>query len=195
MQINEAYKRAEKELENVFITLHGEKFSQSYIEEIITADLVRSIDQDREECHSLLVDIIVRLEKQFPDWNLKARIKSIPSIFYKILDGEDPLDVMGMKVVVPTAEDCYMVRDELAKFFDNKVIYFKDRIIKPKANGYRDLRLVFAVEDKVLEVLVQSNQMYIDSHFKQPHQAAYPWKYTDIVKDLPAWQEQITVID
>ena len=143
----------------------------------------------------MLEKVVFNLAKMYPNWNLKARIKSISSIFYKVLDGEDPLDVMGMKVVVPSVKDCYKVKTELEKFFGNKVIYFKDRIVRPKPNGYRDLRLVFAVEDKLLEVLVQSGEMYIDSHFKQPHQVAYPWKYTEIVKDLPAWMEQITVIE
>ena len=73
---------------------------------------------------------------------------------------------------------------------------FKDKILHPKANGYKDLKLVIhyvlkSGEDILVEFIIQTPEMYVDSHTIQKHSNVYPWKYHDVIKNLPAEYEYV----
>ena len=79
------------------------------------------------------------------------------------------------------------------KYF--KVIDLDDRIKNPKSNGYMDLKFVVDKEGVPVEFIVQTPNMYKASKDVQRHELAYPWKYTDAIRNLPVEYKQIEIED
>jgi len=68
-----------------------------------------------------------------------------------------------------------------------------DRIKEPKANGYRDLKLVVEYRGALVEIIIQSQEMYVDSQTLQSHRLAYPWKYKPAIQELPIEYREINI--
>lgn len=188
---------AERLLRKVFLTEEIAKalnVSEEEINAIVHAAAINQIQKERLENLEEVKSFKDGLENMFPSYRFSARLKSLPSIFGKMLRYRTVADVFGIKVIVPTIEECYYFKDWLGAHYQE--FDFEDKIINPKSNGYKDLKLVIEytsenVEEVLVEFIIQTPQMYVDSHTIQKHSNVYPWKYHKVIKDLPAEYEYL----
>ena len=185
-------KQAEVLLREVFLTKEIQEQLQvksDYVKAVIEADCIEQIQSERLTGFPKIKDFKNELEKKFPSFRFVARLKSLPSIFGKMLKERTLADVFGITVIVPTIEDWYYFKEWL--FNNYKEFDREDRIMSPKDNGYRDLKLVVSYNDVLVEFIIQTPEMYVDAHTIQLHELAYPWKYHDVIRGLPSVYQQV----
>lgn len=190
-------KKAELLLRMVFLTPEirtALDVTRRDVVRVIHADAIALIQQERLENLDDVKAFKEEIENKFPSYRFSARLKSLPSIFGKMLRHRTVADVFGVKVVVPTIDECYYFKEWLLEHYEK--FDFEDKILNPKANGYRDLKIVInyplkSGKDVLVEFIVQTPQMYVDAHTLQKHSKVYPWKYLDVIKNLPAEYEYV----
>lgn len=185
-------KQAEALLREVFLTKEIQSQLQvksEYVKAVIQADCISQVQKERMEGLPKMKTLKTELERKFPSFRFVARVKSLASIFGKMLKERTLADVFGITVIVPTIEECYYFRDWL--FNNYKEFDREDRIMNPKNNGYRDLKLVVLHSEVLVEFIVQTPEMYVDAHTIQLHELAYPWKYHDVIRGLPSSYQQV----
>jgi (p)ppGpp synthase/HD superfamily hydrolase len=195
--VNFDAKRAEKLLRKVFLTkeiMTALNVNENEINDVVNADVIKQVQKERMENLEEIKEFKNELEALFPNYRFSARLKSLPSIFGKMLRHRTVADVYGMKIIVPTIADCYKLKEWFLKH--NEQFAFKDKIANPKPNGYRDLKIVInyvvkSGETVLVEFIIQTPEMYVDSHTIQKHSNVYPWKYHDVIKNLPAEYEYV----
>lgn len=185
-------KKAEELLREVFLTeeiLDELGVSRTEIEEVVCADAIEQIQKERMESFELVKNFKDNMMEMFPEYRFSARLKSLPSIFGKALRHRTLADVFGIKVVVPNKRKCYTFKKWL---YEHYIVFdFEDRIKNPKFNGYKDLKIVISYQDILIEFIIQTPSMYVDSHTIQKHSVVYPWKYHRVIRNLPAEYEYI----
>jgi len=184
--------KAQTLLQEVFFTKEIKDslgLTEKQIIETVRADTIAQIQKDRLENLEVAKRLKNELEEMFKAYRFSARLKSLPSIFGKMMRNRTLADVFGIKVIIPTIKACYEFVEWLSKNY--KVFDFDDRIKNPKPNGYRDLKIVIFYEDILIEFIIQTPTMYVDSHTLQKHSIVFPWKYHDVIKNLPAEYEYL----
>lgn len=189
--------KSAKLLKKVFLTKEvRQEFgsSEELVNKYITPFLVNQIYTERKNFLPKIRSFKEEIEKLFPEYRVIGRAKSLVSIFGKVMKNRSLADIFGIKIIVPTVEDCYSVKEWL--FSTYHVVHYEDKIKNPKDNGYSDLKVVilFDVETEttiMVEFLMQSQQMYIDSQTIQSHSKAYPWKYQPVILELPVEYQSV----
>ena len=189
--------KAEVLLREVFLTPEiatALGVTEEDVNKFVHVDAIEQIQKERFENFEEVKAFKNYIEKMFPLYRFSARLKSLPSIFGKILRQRTVADVFGIKVIVPTNKECYLVKEWLVEHYEE--FDFDDRIKTPKPNGYRDLKVVIHYpgknnEDLLVEFIIQTPKMYVDSHTLQKHANVFPWKYHDVIKNLPAEYEYV----
>jgi len=69
-------------------------------------------------------------------------------------------DVLGLRALVKSVEDCYRVLDLARRFWEEEPDLFDDYIANPKPNGYQSIHAVFTVEGKLVEIQVRTLEMH-----------------------------------
>lgn len=185
-------KKATQLLREVFDTreiAEALSITRQEVENVIYPDAVELIQKERLGNLDIVKKFKEDIEKLFPKYRFSARLKSLPSIFGKALRRRTLADVFGIKVIVDTIKECYVFKEWLEKNYT--VFDFDDRIKNPKPNGYRDLKIVIIYQNILIEFIIQTPKMYVDSHTIQKHSIVFPWKYHDVIKNLPAEYEYI----
>ena len=185
-------KHAEILLREVFLTEDIQsqlQVTDEYVKAVVESRCIEQVQKERMAGLPKIKLFKEELEKKFPSFRFVARLKSLPSIFGKMIKNRTLADVFGICVIVPTIEQCYYFRDWLF----NKYEEFdrEDRIMNPKDNGYRDLKLVIEYNDILVEFIIQTPEMYVDAHTIQLHELAYPWKYHEVIRGLPSAYQQV----
>lgn len=109
------------------------------------------------------------LEKEgLKNYKIEGRKKSPYSIYKKILRKEKPLDeledLLALRIVVPSKEDCYKVLGIVHSIFRPKPGRFKDYIAVPKSNGYQSLHtVVFGLKGQITEFQIRTEEMHLDA--------------------------------
>lgn len=116
-----------------------------------------------------------KLEKILNELNLKnatimARQKHFSSIYKKIQTKSVPLakiyDLIAMRVIVDTVEDCYSVLGKIHGIYKPMEGRFKDYIANPKPNGYQSLHTTIITEnDRPMEIQIRTYEMHRNSEF------------------------------
>ena len=109
-----------------------------------------------------------------------GRPKHIYSIWNKMrakgLDFEEVHDVRALRVIVPTAADCYSALGVVHDLWEPIPKEFDDYISRPKGNNYRSLHTaVIGPEDKPLEVQIRTYEMHQHSEYG----VAAHWRYKE----------------
>ena len=147
------------------------------------------------------------LERELGEFGLRAtvsgRAKHLYSVHKKLSSrraGEPALhDLYGLRVVVPSAADCYAALGVVHLAFRPVHRRFKDYIAKPKPNGYQSLHTVVEIDcGSQIEVQIRSEAMHREAeqgsaaHFRYKHPAVgggdrwvYPLTPTGEVRRLP----------
>lgn len=96
---------------------------------------------------------------------INGRVKSIYSLHKKLLkvDGniDDIYDLMALRVIVETKEDCYRVLGILHALYQPMVARIKDYIAVPKPNGYQSLHTtVLTPAKQIVEFQIRTYEMH-----------------------------------
>lgn len=121
--------------------------------------------------------------------SIKTRLKSIDSIYGKLIRKNLPVDIKsveenlndiaGIKVICGFMDDIYMLADCLINQDDVVLIERKDYIKNPKPNGYRSLHLIVEVpiflcnEKKYMKVEVQLRTIAMETWANLEHRLRY----------------------
>ena len=125
------------------------------------------INADKEELEKSLAKMKYEIMQVLDHHNIKyeilSRVKSVRGIYNKLKNGkrwEDIYDLLGLRVLVDTIEDCYRVIGLVQSKYQPIPNRFKDYIANPKPNLYQSLHTTVYGEDKrIYEVQVRTHEM------------------------------------
>jgi guanosine-3',5'-bis(diphosphate) 3'-pyrophosphohydrolase len=97
--------------------------------------------------------------------DINGRVKSIYSLHKKLkkVDGniDDIYDLMALRVIVETKEDCYRVLGILHSIYQPMIARIKDYIAIPKPNGYQSLHTTVLTPNKqIVEFQIRTYEMH-----------------------------------
>lgn len=125
------------------------------------------INADKVELEKSLAKMKYEIMQVLDHHNIKyeilSRVKSVRGIYNKLKNGkrwEDIYDLLGLRVLVNTVEDCYRVIGLVQSKYQPVPNRFKDYIANPKPNLYQSLHTTVYGEDKrIYEVQVRTYEM------------------------------------
>ncbi len=96
---------------------------------------------------------------------INGRVKSIYSLHKKLVKVEgnidDIYDLMALRIIVDTNEDCYRVLGILHALYQPMIARIKDYIAVPKPNGYQSLHTTVLTPSKqIVEFQIRTNEMH-----------------------------------
>ena len=145
-----------------------------------------SLDErlNKEERQKQVETIISKLKQAFADMNIKCKVygreKHLASVYNKIKTKQLTLgqiyDLMAVRVIVDTVEECYTVLGKINSMFSILPSRFKDYIATPKPNGYQSIHTcILSENNRPVEVQIRTQAMH---HFNEYGVAAH-WIYKD----------------
>ncbi len=110
-------------------------------------------------------EVEAELKKSGIDATMDGRVKSIFSLYKKLKKTEDSMDdiydLMALRIVVDTKEDCYKVLGILHSLYVPMIARIKDYIATPKPNGYQSLHTTVLTPTKqIVEFQVRTKEMH-----------------------------------
>ncbi len=131
-------------------------------------------DRQGEYEHNLML-IKIMLEKKLNESDVKFseishRVKTKYSLWKKMqrydMDIDKIYDVIALRVVVDTVEDCYRVLGIVHSIWRPVLGRIKDYISLPKPNGYRSLHTtIFAGENGFAEIQIRTHEMHAEAAY------------------------------
>lgn len=105
------------------------------------------------------------LTAQHISHEINGRVKSIYSLHKKLYKGDrtidDIYDLMALRVIVETQEDCYRVLGVLHALYQPMIARIKDYIAVPKPNGYQSLHTtVLTPAKQIVEFQIRTYDMH-----------------------------------
>lgn len=105
------------------------------------------------------------LDELHIDGEIQARQKHFYSVYKKLVKKNITLgkvyDLVAMRVLVPTIEDCYFVLGKVHAIYKPMPGRVKDYIAIPKPNGYQSLHTTIVAEnDRPLEIQIRTFEMH-----------------------------------
>lgn len=110
-------------------------------------------------------EVVRALKAQNITGEINGRVKSIYSLHKKLkkVDGniDDIYDLMALRVIVETKEDCYRVLGILHSIYQPMIARIKDYIAIPKPNGYQSLHTTVLTPNKqIVEFQIRTYEMH-----------------------------------
>lgn len=138
-----------------------------YSKPAVYADIVEKLNLSHEELSESLEDMKDSISELLINHNinfmLKARVKSIHSIYKKLAQGRkwsDIYDILALRLIVSTESDCYSAIGLIHAKFRPIPKRFKDYIAMPKENMYQSLHTsVFGVDGQIFEIQIRTPEM------------------------------------
>lgn len=156
--------------------------------------------KEKTEADQKNMDIIYRaLKKELTKQEIKIintshRMKGLYSLYKKLkkkgMDIAKIYDIMAIRVIVPTIEDCYKVLGIIHSLWTPIPGRIKDFIALPKPNGYKSIHTtIFTGKGSVAEIQIRTPEMHEQAEFGIASFFAYKegFKKTDKHTD---WIEQ-----
>lgn len=137
------------------------------------------------------------------------RVKNLYSLWRKLarkdMDPEKIYDILAVRVIVPSVEDCYHALGIIHKNWRPVPGRIKDYIAIPKPNGYRSLHTtIFRGDGDVIEIQIRTEEMHEKAQYGIASHLGYKEKtmsHEDLeramrwVKDLTKWQKEVATAD
>jgi len=118
------------------------------------------LTESLEEMKNGVSEILISHNVNF---QIKARLKSVHSIYTKLTTGRkwsDIYDILAMRLILPTEADCYMAVGLIHAQYRPIPKRFKDFIAMPKENMYQSLHTsVFGVDGHIFEIQLRTPEM------------------------------------
>ncbi len=104
------------------------------------------------------------------DFKISHRVKSLLAIYKKLKRKENNpekiYDIIAMRIVVPSIENCYQVLGIIHQNFRPMPNRIKDYIAFPKPNGYQSIHTtIFTGHGGVLEIQIRTPQMDAEAEY------------------------------
>ena len=119
-----------------------------------------TLNEELELMKQSLCDI---LEEQGIKYHIKARVKSIHSIYEKMAKGKkwnEIYDILALRIIVEKVSDCYQILGLIHAKYRPVPKRFKDYIAMPKENMYQSLHTsVFGIDGYVYEIQIRTEEM------------------------------------
>lgn len=158
--------RIRKELEDLaFPYVYPQEYDR--VTELLQAKAGKSnelLERERKVLQKRLAEIGLL------DFKTSYRVKGLYSLFHKLKRKEWDIgvvyDLLAMRVVVPTVEDCYRSLGIIHKLWRPLPGRVKDYIAFPKPNGYQSLHTTVTTPNGViLEIQIRTERMHHESEF------------------------------
>ncbi len=109
-------------------------------------------------------------EAKVPDFNTSYRVKGLFSLYHKLnrkdWDIATVYDLLAIRVLVPTVEDCYQTLGIIHQLWRPLPGRMKDYIAFPKPNGYKSIHTtVTTAHGTILEIQIRTKQMHQESEY------------------------------
>lgn len=145
-----------------------------------------SLDErlNKEERQQQVDLIINKIKKALEEMEIVAKVygreKHLASVYNKLKSKQLSLgqiyDLMAVRVIVDSVEQCYAVLGRINSMFSIIPGRFKDYIATPKPNGYQSIHTcILADNNRPVEVQIRTHKMH---HFNEYGVAAH-WIYKD----------------
>lgn len=129
--------------------------------------VLNKINADKNELDRSLAKMKYEMKQILDAHNIKyeilSRVKSVRGIYNKLVAGkkwEDIYDLLGLRVLCESVEDCYRVIGLVQSKYQPVPNRFKDYIANPKPNLYQSLHTtVFGEDERIYEVQVRTYEM------------------------------------
>jgi GTP pyrophosphokinase len=130
--------------------------------------LQKKVKEKRSGREKYIKTFTVPLTKALQEIGLKAEISGRPKHFYSIYKKmkirnkpfEEIYDLLAIRIIVPTKEDCYTVLGIVHDLFTPVMDRFKDYIASHKANYYQSIHTtVYGQGGKMVEIQIRTDKM------------------------------------
>lgn len=126
--------------------------------------------------------LVNELKDEGMDAEIQSRVKHIYSLYAKLLrpevdkDLNKIYDLIALRVIVPSIEDCYRALDIIHGLFPPFGNRVSDYIAHPKPSGYRSIHTrVMGPNNLIFEIQIRSRRMHEEAEFG----LAAHWNYND----------------
>jgi len=189
-----------------------EDLSFRFLEPELYQKIARMLDEKRLERERYIADAMAQLGRELEAAGVHAEIAGRPKHIYSIwnkmrgkgLDFEQLHDVRGLRVIVPSVQDCYGVLGVVHNLWQPIPREFDDYISRPKGNFYQSLHTaVLGPAGKTLEVQIRTEEMHrhaelgIAAHWRYKEagrpvraDAAFDGKIAWL-RELLAWRDEV----
>lgn len=139
---------------------------------------------NKEERKAQVEKVVEKIKASLDEIGLKAKVygreKHLASVYNKLKTKHLSLgqiyDLMAVRVIVQTVEECYFVLGKINSMFTILPNRFKDYIATPKPNGYQSIHTcILADNNRPVEVQIRTQTMH---EFNEYGVAAH-WIYKD----------------
>lgn len=166
-------------------------FPYAYPQEF--AQVEEIIKEKKDSYQANLLEVRTELEKELKKNKINFveidyRIKHKYSLYKKLLkydmDIEKIYDIVALRVVVNTIEDCYRVLGLVHAIWNPLPGRIKDYIALPKPNGYRSIHTtIFTGLGRVAEIQIKTKEMHAEAAYGIAAHFAYKEQGTKKAKD------------
>lgn len=151
------------------VRMQIEELAFSYLEPVefkkLQIMIKKRLGKSTRKLGIVKAEVEAELAKQNIHAEVNGRVKSLYSVHTKLkkVDGniDDIYDLMALRIVVDTKEDCYRVLGLLHSLYQPMISRIKDYIAIPKPNGYQSLHTVVITPSKqIVEFQIRTTQMH-----------------------------------
>jgi GTP pyrophosphokinase len=173
-----------------------EDLSFRFLDPDLYRKIAKMLEETRSEREQYIREAMKRLDAALAAAGVKAEIAGRPKHIYSIcnkmrlkgLDFSEVYDVRALRVIVPTARDCFTVLGVVHDLWQPVPKEFDDYISRPKGNNYQSLHTaVIGPAGKTLEVQIRTEEMHRQAEFG----IAAHWRYKEGGKGSSAFDEKI----
>lgn len=175
------------------------KYTEPEIFEEITAKLKKTKAVRTRFVNQFSIPIRKALEEQGFKFEIKARTKSVFSIYDKIknknVSFEEIYDIFAIRIIIDSAAekekaDCWTIYSIVTDFYQPSPDRLRDWISTPRANGYESLHTtVMSPTGKWVEVQIRSDRM--DQVAEKGFAAHWKYKEGGEESNFDAWVSKI----
>jgi GTP pyrophosphokinase len=176
---------------------------------------VKRLLKERESASEQEAEKIKRsLRKELAESGIKhfktdSRVKHLWSLYLKLkryeMDIEKIHDLVALRIIVPTIEDCYRVLGIIHKKWRPLPGRIKDYIALPKPNGYQSIHTtVFSGDGGTIEIQIRTKEMHEEAEFgiashlgykeigKNKPSSEHISKKLEWIQEITEWQKNVS---
>ena len=131
----------------------------------LQAIMKKRLGKSTRKLGAVRVEVEKELNRQGIQFEINGRVKSIYSLHRKLQkvgdNIDDIYDLMALRVIVDSKEDCYRVLGILHSMYQPMIARIKDYIAVPKPNGYQSLHTtVITPSEQIVEFQIRTQEMH-----------------------------------